>query len=313
VSVAGVATETGWEQVGRRPQRVLLLSQSSSLAAVLGHLLHDGDGIGHFGSLGELAEERGLATAGAVVVDVPRDGRAAALAEIRRRYQGPLIVLAAGDGEGDDLPPDGSSTLLVRPFSADDLRDAIAGRALGAPTASAPGVVAGTRRRLAAFGHGWWMERRVRLAGFSVLTAVIFLAAFAFAVRGHCSPGCDVLGVGPTPASAISPASSRDLPGPGPARTPGSTAGARGAPGDGAFRQAISGGQSANSVGVGTPTPTTTGSGTGGGPGSSTPTTRPATTTPSTQPATSATSAPPTTTPTSGTPTSVSLPQTTVT
>jgi hypothetical protein len=107
-------------------RRVLLLAESAGLAAVLHHLLDPSDRLSRIGSLRELAETRALENADVVVLDVPAEDRAAAVGQIRRRYLGPLVVLAArGDGTGG-LRLDDAATLLVRPFSADDLGAALA-------------------------------------------------------------------------------------------------------------------------------------------------------------------------------------------
>jgi hypothetical protein len=108
------------------PRRVLLLSESAGLGAVLGHLLDDRDRLSRLGSLRELAETRGLDAANMVVLDVPREDRAAAVGQARRRYLGPLVVLVAKEDRGNDLRLDDACTLLARPFSAEELAAALA-------------------------------------------------------------------------------------------------------------------------------------------------------------------------------------------
>jgi hypothetical protein len=123
---------------GSRPgdlhrRRVLLLAESAGLAAVLSHLLDPADRLSRIGSLRELAETRALENTDVVVLDVPAEDRAAAVGQIRRRYLGPLVVLAARGENIGGLRLDDAATLLARPFSADDL-----GAALAAPGGSRP-------------------------------------------------------------------------------------------------------------------------------------------------------------------------------
>ena len=123
---------------GSRPgdlhrRRVLLLAESAGLAAVLNHLLDPADRLSRIGSLRELAETRALENTDVVVLDVPAEDRAAAVGQIRRRYLGPLVVLATRGENIGGLRLDDAATLLARPFSADDL-----GAALAAPGGSRP-------------------------------------------------------------------------------------------------------------------------------------------------------------------------------
>jgi hypothetical protein len=123
------AAETGTR--GSRPgelhrRRVLLLAESAGLAAVLGHLLDPADRLSRIGSLRELAETRALEQTDVVVLDVAAEDRAAAVGQIRRRYLGPLVVLAARGENVGGLRLDDAATLLARPFSADDLGAALA-------------------------------------------------------------------------------------------------------------------------------------------------------------------------------------------
>jgi hypothetical protein len=114
-------------------RRVLLLAESAGLAAVLNHLLDPADRLSRIGSLRELAETRALENTDVVVLDVPAEDRAAAVGQIRRRYLGPLVVLATRGENIGGLRLDDAATLLARPFSADDL-----GAALAAPGGSRP-------------------------------------------------------------------------------------------------------------------------------------------------------------------------------
>jgi hypothetical protein len=107
---------------------VLLLSESVGLAAILGRLLHGEDRLAQAGSLREAAEQGGLAAADAVVLDAPPDARLGAVEQLRRDYQGPLVVLVEPGAHAGDLPQDEAATLLARPFAAEDL-----GAVLGLP------------------------------------------------------------------------------------------------------------------------------------------------------------------------------------
>lgn len=139
---------------GSRPgelhrRRVLLLAESASLAAILNHLLDPADGLSRVGSLRELAETRALENTDVVVLDVPAEERAGAIGQIRRRYLGPLIVLASGgENVGGLRLDDAAATLIARPFSAEDLGAAIARPGGAAPAGLwMPGPI-GSRDRL---------------------------------------------------------------------------------------------------------------------------------------------------------------------
>lgn len=127
MSSAGTATPA---RRGRKrpPARVLLLSESAGLAAVLGGLLHAEERLTRAGSLREAAEGGGLAGADAVVLDTQADGRLTDLEHLRQLYGGPLVVLVERGAAGGHLPPDDARTVLVRPFAAEDL-----GAVLGLP------------------------------------------------------------------------------------------------------------------------------------------------------------------------------------
>jgi hypothetical protein len=123
------AADTGTR--GSRPgelhrRRVLLLAESAGLAAVLHHLLDPADRLARVGSLRELTDTRALESADVVVLDLPAEDRAGAVAQIRRRYLGPLVVLAARGENVGGLRLDDAATLLARPFSAEDLGAALA-------------------------------------------------------------------------------------------------------------------------------------------------------------------------------------------
>jgi hypothetical protein len=107
-------------------RRILLLAESAGLAAVLHHLLGPGDRLARVGSLRELADTRALDSADVVVLDLPAEDRAGAVAQVRRRYLGPLVVLADRGENVGGLRLDDAATLLARPFSAEDLGAALA-------------------------------------------------------------------------------------------------------------------------------------------------------------------------------------------
>ena len=313
----------------RRPgelhrRRVVLLAESAGLVAVLGHLLGPADRLSRVGSLRELAGSRSLEGADVVVLDLPDEDRAAAVAQVRRRYRGPLVVLA-GEGERPAGPlPDDFCTLLARPFPVDELAAALSvpGRTAAAAAAAAavpspaeavaaaedgpsarkpsgppaPVVAAGrgeplvdrAQRLLVALAEGWRTRRQVRVAGFAALAVVAFAVAFALAAGGRCGPGCDPLGTGLSPAPTIASVQSGAPSSSGPRHPTSTTVIRGGSPGSGAF------------LGASGRRRTTT---TSERSGASTTTRRPVTTRPvtsrpaTTRPATTQSTAPPTTAP----------------
>jgi hypothetical protein len=137
VTTAGTVTK-GSRRDLRPPRRVVLLSESAGLAALLKYLLGASGTLTRFTGVREAADRDGLADADTVVLDLPRDGADTTLAQVRHRYRGELIVLAdRGRHRHHGVAPDPALTLLERPFSAVDL-----GTALGLPgldAATAPG------------------------------------------------------------------------------------------------------------------------------------------------------------------------------
>jgi hypothetical protein len=132
VRVSVIEADTG-SRPGELGRRVVLLAESAGLAAVLGHLLGPGDRLSRVDSLRELPDSRLLEDADLVVLDLPDEDRAAAVGQVRRRYRGPLVVLAGEepDPRGPDL--DDACTLLARPFSVEELSAALAGQGGPAP------------------------------------------------------------------------------------------------------------------------------------------------------------------------------------
>jgi hypothetical protein len=313
VREAAVAVSMAETPRERRPgefhrRRVVLLAESAGLVAVLGHLLGPADRLSRVGSLRELAGSRSLEGADVVVLDLPDEDRDAAVAQVRRRYRGPLVVLA-GEGERPAGPlPDDTCTLLARPFSVDALAAALSvpGRTAAAaaaaaatpvvvpPAPAAPVVAPAAAGRveplvdraqglLVALAEGWRTRRQVRVAGFAALAVVAFAVAFALAAGGRCGPGCDPLGTGLSPAPTIASVSSRAPSDSGPRHPTSTTVIRAGSPGTGAFL-GTSGRRRA----------TTTSERSGASSTSRRPvTTRPATT----RPATTQSTAPPTTAP----------------
>lgn len=136
MSTAGTATRGARREV-RPPRRVVLLSESMGLAALLKYLLGASGTVTRFTGVREAADRDGLVDADTVVLDLPRDGADTTLAQVRHRYRGELIVLADRGRGRSQAAPDPAWTLLERPFSAVDL-----GTALGLPgldAATAPG------------------------------------------------------------------------------------------------------------------------------------------------------------------------------
>jgi hypothetical protein len=125
VSVAETGT-TGSRPGELHRRRVVLLAESAALVGVLSHLLGPADRLCRLGSLRELAEGRSLDSADVVVLDVPADHRAAALAQVRQRYLGPLVALVALGDDPAGLRPDDACALLARPFSTEELATALA-------------------------------------------------------------------------------------------------------------------------------------------------------------------------------------------
>jgi hypothetical protein len=124
VSTAGAVPRGAPRPAGARPpRRLLLLSESAGLAAVLTRLLDRSDRLTRSGWSREVVESGALAAADLVVLDVPRAGRAATLQQLRGHYRGPLVVLVERGARG--LRADQACALLARPFSTDDLKAAL--------------------------------------------------------------------------------------------------------------------------------------------------------------------------------------------
>ncbi|HYY78060.1 MAG TPA: hypothetical protein VFD04_02585, partial [Actinomycetes bacterium] len=109
--------------MGVAPRRVVLVSESPGLAAVLGRMLDRNDRLTRIASPDDLADLGG--TIDLVVLDVPAGGRAATGERVRRRFKGPLIVLVDAEDGGRGLAKDPARKLLVRPFAVTDLDAAL--------------------------------------------------------------------------------------------------------------------------------------------------------------------------------------------
>jgi hypothetical protein len=180
VTTAGTMTRGAGREV-RPPRRVVLLSESMGLAALGEYLLGASGTLTRFTTLREADDRDGLEDADTVVLDLPREGADATLAQVRHRYRGELIVLAdRGRHRHRGVAPDPALTLLERPFSAVDL-----GTALGLPgvdAATAPGPKAEPRPEPKADRHPPVEIRTARpilpaLAGTSITTAAGVKAA----------------------------------------------------------------------------------------------------------------------------------------
>jgi hypothetical protein len=135
----------------RPPRRVVLLSESPGLAALLKYLLGASGTLTRFTGVREADDHDGLTDADTVVLNLPREGADTTLAQVRHRYRGELIVLADRGHGRPEAAPDPAWTLLERPFSAVDL-----GTALGMPgldAATAPGPKAEPRPEAKADRH----------------------------------------------------------------------------------------------------------------------------------------------------------------
>jgi hypothetical protein len=106
---------------------------------------------------------------------------------------------------------------------------------------------------LVKLAHGWKTRRWVRVAGFSAISALAFVIAFALAASGRCGPACDDLGSGVAPPPTY-PLDLTETP-TSAAHAPRSTSGT--VPGSGDFKGA-SGGAAASTTSTTARTSTTT-------------------------------------------------------
>jgi hypothetical protein len=188
------------------PQRVTLLYRGARLGAELLALLGEERLVNVISSPAELA--KGGPPGDVVVVDVPSQDRRAACEQVRRHYQGRLIVLLNLGDNSRDLPPDHSRVLLTRPFSMRDLSVALAGSRPTQPTLDPAGhlrlvlphgvqdrgrsdhVVPAAPRPV----RSWRDRRTLRISVIAIAAALAFTGAFALVNRSNgCGPGCDEL------------------------------------------------------------------------------------------------------------------------
>ena len=106
----------GARREARPPRRVVLLSESAGLAALLKYLLGASGTLTRFATLREAGDRDGLDNADTVVLDLPREGGDTTLAQVRHRYRGELIVLADRGHGRPEAAPDPAWTMLERPF-----------------------------------------------------------------------------------------------------------------------------------------------------------------------------------------------------
>jgi hypothetical protein len=314
--VSMAQTRAGERRPGELRRRVVLVSESQGLAAMLEHLLGNGGTLTQFASLGEAVGRDGFAHANTVVLDLPHGDVGGALAEVRGRYRGELIMLAERRPLGHGVAPDPDWVLLERPFSAMALAATLGLQPADArpaptpeadadpppPTAPAPqprpapadsrAAAERVAALLAALVQGWRARRRVRVAGFSAFALAAFTVAFALAAQGRCGPGCDAFGTGFSPAPTIAPRDSVVPSTTGPKRVTTTTVirvGPAVTAATGAFAGASGGRATATTAAERRATVTTRAPSPGGGPRPTTPTTRPVTTTQTTTPTTSPT------------------------
>ena len=106
MTTAGTAIREARREM-RPPRRVVLLSESIGLTALLQYLLGASGTVTRFTGVREAADSDGLGDADTVVLDLPRNGAGTTLAQVRHRYRGELIVLAdrgSGYGQAEGRP-----------------------------------------------------------------------------------------------------------------------------------------------------------------------------------------------------------------
>ena len=139
MTTAGTMTRGAGPEV-RPPRRVVLLSESMGLAALVKYLLGASGTLTRFATVREADDRYGLEDADTVVLDLPGEGADTTLAQVRHRYRGELVVLAdRGHGRPEALADLAWTwTLLERPFSAVDLGTALGLPGVDAATALGP-------------------------------------------------------------------------------------------------------------------------------------------------------------------------------
>jgi hypothetical protein len=113
-------------------RRVIMLSHGGRLATFAFQALGNGCSMVCLESPVELADWT-RPPVDVVLLDLPRHHRGIVYRQLRQRYRGPVLALLDDDDDGGGLPADrGPLAILSRPFSGDDLSDAL-GRLLAPP------------------------------------------------------------------------------------------------------------------------------------------------------------------------------------
>jgi hypothetical protein len=99
---------------------VVLISRDHRLGAILTMALPTPDGLTLLASAAEVPDAPEAAI-DAVVLDLPADARRVAYEELRRRYEGRVVVPVDNAGDTSGWPPDAKRRFLVRPFQVADL------------------------------------------------------------------------------------------------------------------------------------------------------------------------------------------------
>jgi hypothetical protein len=101
-------------------EHVVLIANDQRLGAILTMALADRDRLAIIHSPRELPDPREREI-GAVVLDLPAGSRRGAYDEVRRRFQGRLLVPVETEKDTSGWPPDPNRRFLVRPFQFSDL------------------------------------------------------------------------------------------------------------------------------------------------------------------------------------------------
>ena len=110
------------------PRHVVLISRDASLAIALRTLLGQADQVSVLATATDWA---GLSdpNVGTVVVDAPIDHRRVEVEQLRRRYDGRVVVLLGQRDNEQELPSDPGMQLMRRPFAMLELWEVISGPA----------------------------------------------------------------------------------------------------------------------------------------------------------------------------------------
>jgi hypothetical protein len=106
-------------------RRVIMLSRGGRLATFALQALGNGTSVACLDSPADLVDWA-RPSVELVLLDLPRHRRGIAYRQLRQRYRGPVLAFLDPDDDGGGLPPDrGPLAILVRPFSGEDLSDAL--------------------------------------------------------------------------------------------------------------------------------------------------------------------------------------------